>query len=127
MNLHVKNKINSALGDDKQKVFISILIAIILLTVANNYFFLHTHQLSDGRIITHAHPFKSDKNSNSMDHQHSEAELLFIYLVNALLFTLILLLILLLSTGVLSIFHYKKTNPRFSHKSCCERAPPILI
>ncbi len=127
MNLQVKNKINSTLGHGKQRVFIYILVAVILFTVINNYFFLHTHQLPDGRVITHAHPFKSDKSSNNVNHQHSEAELLFIHLINNLLFTFILLLILLLSTLTLSTFYYKKTNLRFFHKSCCERAPPILI
>jgi hypothetical protein len=127
VNLQVKNKINNTLGHGKQRVFIYILVAVILFTVINNYFFLHTHKLPDGRVVAHAHPFKSDKSSNNVNHQHSEAELLFIHLINNLLFALIFLLILLLNTLTLSTFYYKKTNLRFSHKSCCERAPPILI
>jgi len=50
------------------------------LLIINNGVFLHTHKLDDGRIISHAHPFKTtDKTSSGeAQHRHSLNEI-FIY------------------------------------------------
>lgn len=61
--------------------------------IANNVAYLHSHILSDGQIIQHAHPFSKSENSNSgTQHQHSKLE---VFMLNhLLLLTLILPVIL---------------------------------
>ncbi len=52
------------------------LLAVVLLLQANNIFFQHTHQTSEGRYIAHAHPYSSD--DQGKDHHHSEKELIYL-------------------------------------------------
>jgi hypothetical protein len=58
----------------------------------NNSFFMHYHQLDDGRYVIHAHPFNktAEEGQKSSGHTHSCKELVFINFVNSLLVLLIL-------------------------------------
>jgi hypothetical protein len=45
--------------------------------IANNVAFLHTHVLSDGQIVQHAHPFSKNKAENqNPGHSHNALEIL---------------------------------------------------
>lgn len=57
----------------------------------NNSVFLHIHKLSDGRVISHAHPFKtSDKTSSGeARHTHSLNEILIYQILDSLTMVLI--------------------------------------
>lgn len=53
----------------------SILMAIMLLFIANNIVFLHTHKLDNGKILVHAHPYKKSQDSAPFKkHQHTAGQ-----------------------------------------------------
>ena len=57
---------------------ISLLLFMIFSFVfMNNIFFLHSHTLSDGKIIFHAHPYHKNNNDKSKEnHHHASIEYL---------------------------------------------------
>jgi hypothetical protein len=62
-------------------------ITLMLGLIANNVMFMHSHYLSDGTIITHAHPFKKSADSEPIPvHSHSKAELLILENLQVLIF-----------------------------------------
>ncbi|MCD6564810.1 MAG: hypothetical protein J7K53_02595 [Bacteroidales bacterium] len=62
-----------------KKLAIICMIGSIGLLVTDNVLFLHSHQLADGEIITHAHPFnKSNDSAPFKSHHHSKIELIFL-------------------------------------------------
>ena len=67
------------------------MIGIIGLLTINNVMFLHSHKLTKGNIITHAHPYnKSDDPAPFKSHHHSKKELIFLANLQLLfIFTLI--------------------------------------
>ncbi len=61
---------------NKYNKTISLLLFIIFsLILMNNFFFLHSHTLSDGTVIFHAHPYHKNNHNNSGEkHHHSRLE-----------------------------------------------------
>ena len=57
-----------------------VLFTIIGFIVSNNVLFVHTHILSDGTLISHAHPYKkaNEQNTPVSSHQHTQFEYLVI-------------------------------------------------
>lgn len=53
-----------------------LMFVIILLVITNNIFFLHSHRLSDGAVIYHAHPFNKGNNNSGENHHHTNFEFL---------------------------------------------------
>ena len=52
-------------------------IALILMLIGNKAMFWHTHHLSDGSVIQHAHPYsKSQESQSGTQHQHNNFEFL---------------------------------------------------
>ncbi len=73
-----------------------IMIGIMTLMIINQRFFLHTHKLSDGTIIVHAHPYdKSTDSKPYKTHQHTNSLLLFYQNVSILFFVVFLAFALL--------------------------------
>ncbi|MDD4149679.1 MAG: hypothetical protein PHE33_06590 [Bacteroidales bacterium] len=66
------------------------------LLIINNGVFLHTHKLDDGRIISHAHPFKTaDKTSSGeAQHHHSLNEILIYQILDSITMLLIVFAII---------------------------------
>ncbi|MDD2634724.1 MAG: hypothetical protein PHW82_04425 [Bacteroidales bacterium] len=66
------------------------LVSLSLLLI-NNSVFLHTHKLDDGRIISHAHPFKTADKTSSGEarHQHSLNEILIYQILDSVAMLLI--------------------------------------
>ncbi|MBN1416131.1 MAG: hypothetical protein JW973_13600 [Bacteroidales bacterium] len=55
-----------------------LMIGLMCLLIANNVAFTHSHQLSDGTIINHAHPYdKSNDTQPYKSHHHTQTELVF--------------------------------------------------
>jgi len=52
------------------------LASIFILLVANRIFFMHSHTLSDGTVIQHAHP---NHDNNGKKHSHSDAQYIFFH------------------------------------------------
>ena len=110
-----------------RKVAIICMIGIIGLLTINNVVFLHSHQLANGKIITHAHPYnKSNDSAPIKSHHHSKIELTFLVNLQLLfIFTLIFIFVL----DVTKMKSYVVINQQFypqSFKILCQgRAPPL--
>ena len=53
-------------------------IGIMVMLIANKALFMHAHQLNDGTVVTHSHPYdKSNDSKPYKSHHHTKAELLF--------------------------------------------------
>jgi hypothetical protein len=53
-------------------------LALLLSVLANGVFFFHSHELDNGRIITHAHPLLTE----DQEHGHTEEELIYLDLIS---------------------------------------------
>ena len=53
----------------------------MLTILANGVLFFHSHELENGRIITHAHPILSQEQEEQPDHGHTEMELIILDLI----------------------------------------------
>ncbi len=97
--------------------------------IANNVAFLHTHVLSDGQIIQHAHPFSKDKTTDQNPiHTHNTIEIL-------VLNQLLVLMLFISATGIFVLTASTQLNyvARIFHV-CIEthaipalRGPPQII
>ena len=111
-----------------RKFGIICMIGIIGLLTINNVMFLHSHQLANGNIITHAHPYnKSDDSAPIKSHHHSKTELIFLENLQLLfIFTLISFIVL----DVAKKKSYVVINQQFypqSFKILYQgRAPPLV-
>ncbi len=56
-------------------------LALMLTILANGVLFFHSHELENGRIITHAHPILTEEQDLSADHGHTEMELIILDLL----------------------------------------------
>lgn len=56
-------------------------LALMLTILANGVLFFHSHELENGKIITHAHPILSQEQGDKSDHGHSEMELIILDLI----------------------------------------------
>lgn len=58
-----------------RRALAGVFFTLFVLMTLNNIVFRHAHRLPDGRIITHAHPFKPVGDSPVQSHSHSATEL----------------------------------------------------
>lgn len=54
-----------------------LLIAIMLLFIANNIVFLHSHKLANGKVLVHAHPYNKGQDSAPFKKHHHTDEQFF--------------------------------------------------
>jgi hypothetical protein len=105
-----------------------LLLSFVLLLV-NNAVFYHSHVLANGQVVSHAHPYnKSSDKDPIKTHHHSNAEFLFLDLVQLLFF--------LFLTGIgLAVFsqkapHFRKKeelHPFGFFLNTRNRAPPFTV
>ncbi|MDY0196313.1 MAG: hypothetical protein RBR68_00715 [Tenuifilaceae bacterium] len=104
-----------------KKYFAIFLVVIVGGLILNNMLFMHSHFLSDGEIIVHAHPFNKTQQAENplQQHQHTKGEILFF---NSLL--------LLFTVAILCLFtaSVRKWVPLKSHYfySVLENKPQII-
>jgi Mn2+/Fe2+ NRAMP family transporter len=120
----VKDSINNI----KIKAITCLLLAMMGTFIANNIIFIHSHQINDGKIITHSHPYnKKDDSKPYKSHHHTTAEFLFLENLK-LLFPIIILIIVLLNTLLKADYKFFTIN-KFA-RICVilpeNRAPPVL-
>ncbi len=104
-----------------------LLIGFMGMMITDKAVFLHTHKLSDGTIIVHAHPYNKSTDSKPFKtHHHTNTEYLFFHSLEVLFPILFLAFVLFLL--------YNKTKHLFflTTKFSCScifynkgRAPPI--
>ena len=85
----MKLKINNR----ARKLITLFIIGVMGMLIGNKIAFTHLHQLDDGTIIEHAHPYNKANDSEPIkSHHHSNAELLFFQNITILFFTAFLTL-----------------------------------
>jgi len=109
------------------KVVAFMLVTLYAVQIFNNTFYLHTHVLSNGKVLTHAHPYhKSDDSGSSAMHKHTWEQIVTIENIEVLfpVFFLFLFLINLERNDVFDGSFLHKIRPAcvILHK---ERAPPF--
>jgi len=111
------------------KVIAILLFGLMCLMILDKAFFLHTHKLSDGTIIVHAHPYNKSADSKPFKtHHHSDTIFHFYHVVNLLFLTAFLTFTLAVSFKKVKClsFQSKITSCRFvSYKK--GRAPPSIF
>ncbi len=106
-----------------------LMLAIVMMLTVNKVMFIHTHQLTDGTIVVHSHPYnKTDDNQPIKTHHHSKFEFVFlqnIYLLFGFFF-LVLCFHLMIKTEVFFDRESKKeiADCILKRKS---RAPPVFL
>lgn len=110
------------------KTFAITMVAIMVLFVVNKAVYVHAHKLTDGTIVTHAHPFNKSTDSNPFkSHKHSKSDLHFLNNLE------IFFLTVLVSFFALFFYNRKKIKVQeavlYSHNYFFRyngRAPPEL-
>jgi len=77
-------------------IFGGVLFLLISLLILNNSLFVHVHTLSNGEIITHAHPFfpKAESQETSGNHSHNKNEIQIYNILNSTIFLVIIVFLL---------------------------------
>ncbi len=105
------------------------LLASILVFIANNSIYYHSHKLQNGTIIAHAHPFnKAQDSAPFKTHKHSLVNLFFLEHLQLLFFILVFSSLLITSSTFHRFYlvgnhHVYSTLSRLNSS----RAPPFLI
>ena len=109
------------------KLFTWLVIGLMVMFIANKAVFIHTHRLSDGSIIEHAHPYnKSTDSKPYKSHDHSKIELLFAQSIEIFFLSAFLTYALLAIVRKVNFTFHLQTRYSLSclilHKG---RAPPV--
>lgn len=110
------------------KIVAYLLIAAFTMFVVNQTFFLHTHKLPDGTIITHAHPYnKTTEHTPYKTHHHTSVDFMMLHHINLLFFVVFAFSLVLAQRMHLVRFAYLvKNNSTYDLSSVFGRAPPLL-
>jgi hypothetical protein len=92
-----------------QKLIHFIVFVSICFTIINNVVYIHTHKMSDGSIIVHAHPFKKTDTNNIPVKSHKHTHFEYVVLDHLLLFVLfyVAILAIILALTIHKQFFYK--------------------
>lgn len=108
--------------------FLSLIsLSILLLNIVNKSLYVHSHQLENGEIVTHAHPFNQENDNNPLkSHKHTSLEYLMLSAFDVFLLSFMLFVITvfvevykesyILKTVIKQFYFYYKQN----------KSPPIL-
>ncbi len=100
MKTTFKNKI--------QKLVARILVFSVGLLIVNNVVFLHSHKLSNGKVIVHAHPYnKSQDSAPFKTHNHTSKELFHIASIHLLFVTATFLILCIQITNYKRVYLYQ--------------------
>lgn len=97
------------------------------LLITNNALFIHTHQLADGEIITHAHPYNKSENSNQQ-HKHTNFELFILSQLQIFVLLSIAGFVFYKSIILIKVeLLHKQLSFHISYSLGAPRAPPVAI
>lgn len=105
-----------------------LMVTVIAMLTFNQSVNLHTHQLADGTIVSHAHPYNKTSDSAPVkNHHHTLAEFLILQHFEILFLSLFIAIVLLYTTQLVK----RKTQKEFYLKAhyihyAPGRAPPFL-
>lgn len=106
-----------------------LLLGFVLLLVVNRTVYTHSHILSDGTVLTHAHPYDTDADGNPFkSHQHNSIELLIFSTFNFIGAILFIFSSALFVKKTKHIFANREDNYCFTcWRFILGRAPPRII
>jgi len=114
---------------DVKSILSFLIVALFAVQIATRATYMHSHQLADGRVICHAHPY--DKASDSKpfkSHHHTQTEILFMEQLGNLFVSVFLTVSLVL---VIREVSFRKYFSNITVPSCVitlkDRAPPVLL
>jgi type III secretory pathway component EscU len=88
-----------------------LLVGIMVIMIANQTVFIHSHVLSNGQVISHAHPYdKNDDTKPFKSHHHTKSEILFLENVKILFPVIFLLLTVFIFLQKAKHFIYPSFN-----------------
>ena len=110
----------------KSTVILMTLTVILLILFSG--FFMHTHQLENGKYITHVHPFnKSTDNTPIKTHNHSSEQITFLDHFILIILLPVLMLGIIVSLSGKTIFSSYHSDLVFTINLIkSPRAPPLL-
>ncbi len=106
-----------------------VLLASILIIIATNSIYYHSHKLHNGEVIAHAHPFNKAQDSTPFKtHQHSSVQLFFLEHMQ-LLFSILGFSVLLIVSSTFHLFYVAGKHHIYSTLSRLNssRAPPFPV
>ena len=110
------------------KLFSILGLSILLLNIVNKSIYTHTHQLENGEIVIHAHPFNQD-NDNAPIKSHHHTSLEFLVLSTLDVFNISVFLFPTLKLVEIAspkyFFHENIIKQRYFHFKQ-NKSPPIL-
>lgn len=109
------------------KVLALVLVVVMGLLIANKAAYIHAHEMADGTIVYHAHPFNKKNDSEPFkSHEHTDFEFWLLGQIGVLGLLTVLFLVLILNVSGKTFSDYRIifTKPDFViyHHG---RAPPI--
>ena len=111
------------------RVFAILLLSLMSMMILDKAFFLHTHRLSDGTIVVHAHPYNKSSDSEPFKkHHHTDTLFHFYHIIN-LLFPALLSGVVLVISSIKTKLHIVQTIQCISIYTANKsgRAPPVSI
>lgn len=103
-----------------------LLCSVFTYQIVNRALFQHTHQIEDGRVISHAHPYdKSEDSTPFKNHIHTNAELLFLDQVDILFAFIVVLLALVTLLKAVDFVYVTRRYSQLSLNFKLGRAPPV--
>jgi hypothetical protein len=117
------------INDIASRLIAVILIFVLGLYLLNSFFNTHRHQLADGTIVVHAHPFERSPDSGPFEtHRHTEIELVFLA---SLMHFIPSITVLLVGIVTITFADFSHTYQSFAHRHPfeipCLRAPPACV
>ena len=103
-------------------------LSILLLSIVNRSLYLHSHELENGEIVTHAHPFDQQEDNNPLkSHKHTTLEYLVfsafdIFTTSILLFTIVTFI----AIAAIKKYALKTLVKQFYFHCRKNKSPPIL-
>jgi uncharacterized membrane protein YwaF len=111
------------------KTIAVVLVASMVLVIADKIVFTHSHILADGRVISHSHPYDKTNDSEPFkSHHHTQAELFFFQHIEIFFPFVFFSLKLIYRPARENHFIYserKATLVAINAQKC--RAPPLLV
>ena len=112
----------------KKHIIVSLFLSITLMLTVNSALFWHTHQLSDGSIVVHAHPFsKTADGAPFKSHHHSKGSLMFLEVAKVLFQMTVAASLCLFLYFIRTLIRHSVLHPtQRQQQRASGRAPPIM-
>lgn len=115
--------------DTTKKTIAFLIIGLMALFIINKTVFLHSHRLTNGTVVTHAHPYSKTADSEPFKFHHHTNAAFFMFDTLELLYLSAVLALLFFITPAILTFRFSavpKYSPEYASYSR-NRAPPVRL